>query len=101
MKHWNFKILLLLASAVGLLVAGGLVTAQDGALLVDANSGIFTGTDSNGDFQVALEAAVAAAEAAAGCCDQRIEYSVLGTSGQRGGLVFVNDITVTIKAVIN
>ena len=74
-------------------------TAQDsGSLMIDPNSGIFAGTDANGDFQAALDAAVAAAETAAGCCDIRVNYTVLSTTGQRGGFVFLNDITVTIKA---
>lgn len=68
------------------------------AFSTDPNSGIFTGTSDSGNFQEALENAVSAAATAAGCCDIRIAYEVLETTGEYGGFLFINETTVKIYA---
>jgi len=61
-----------------------------------------TGTDDNGNFQAALEDALAQADAFFGQigADIRYTYEVLSTTGERGGIVFYNNIYVTIRAEI-
>ncbi len=91
------------ASAIALLLAGPTVPAgaqaeEKAARGACNNPGFYTGTDSTGDFQAALEDAISNAETCAGCCDQRVSYEVVQTQGQRGGFVFLNDIDVTIEA---
>ncbi len=87
--------------AIVLLVGtfGAQVTAEErGGLTTSANSGVFVGTNDQGQFQLALEDAVQQAAAAAGCCDIRISYKVLDTTGQYGGFLFLDDINVRILA---
>ena len=62
------------------------------------NPGVFTGTDANGNFQAALDDAIAQAEACAPCCDFITTYSVIETTGRRGGFAGFNDIYVEIRA---
>lgn len=85
------------ALAAGLLLGPFQPTAEASGSL-SASAGTFTGTDANGNFQAALDDAVAQAETAAGCCDIRIQYEVLDTTGQRGGFIYLNDISVRIHA---
>ena len=78
---------------------GSQATAQDKAgPVISANSGVFTGSNDEGQFQLALEDAVQQAATAAGCCDIRITYKVLETTGQQGGFVFFDDVFVKILA---
>lgn len=94
-----FGFLAIAVALCALLIVGAYAqpaSAQSGSL--KASSGTFTGTDDAGNFQAALEDAVAQAAAAAGCCDIRISYEVLDTTGQHGGFVFLNDIAVRIFA---
>lgn len=90
------------ASALVLLLAGPTesISAQgpERAIAACPNPGLYTGSDANGNFQNALEDAIDAAEACAGCCDMLVSYGVIETTGERGGFVFHNDIDVTIKA---
>lgn len=78
---------------------GTQATAEErGGLTTSANSGVFVGTNDQGHFQLALEDAVQQAATAAGCCDIRISYKVLDTTGQYGGFLFLDDINVKILA---
>jgi ABC-type sugar transport system substrate-binding protein len=78
---------------------GTQATAEErGGLAASANSGVFVGTNDQGQFQLALEDAVQQAATAAGCCDIRISYKVLETTGQQGGFIFLDDINVRILA---
>jgi hypothetical protein len=57
----------------------------------------FTGYDASGNFQAALEDARVQADVFfSQQPDLRYDYRVLGTTGQRGGFVFFNDIFVEI-----
>ncbi len=60
----------------------------------------FTGTDDNGDFQAAIEDALAQADAYYDSqgADILYEYRIVRTAGQRGGFAWVNEISVTIVA---
>jgi hypothetical protein len=60
----------------------------------------FTGESQNGDFQEALEDALAQADIhfAGQGADIRYSYVVRGTSGQRGGFLPINLLEVTIVA---
>ncbi len=62
------------------------------------NPGVFTGHDDTGDFQLALEDAIAEAATCAGCCDLLITYEVTKTTGRAGGFAGFDDIYVTIVA---
>lgn len=74
------------------------VAAQAGGAAVCANPGLYTGVNDSGQFQAALEDAIARAEACAGCCDLIVNYEVLSTTGERGGFAFRNNIFVEIRA---
>lgn len=87
-----------LALGLGIGAFGPTAAAQEVKAGGTGHAGVFTGTDDNGDFQAALDDAVARAEAAAGCCDVRIAYTVLTTTGERGGFAVVNAIHVKILA---
>lgn len=92
-----------IAAALALVLTLGFFVSQataqnEPSSLAAANSGVFVGTDDEGQFQLALEDAVAKAAAAAGCCDIRITYKVLDTYGQHGGFLFLDDIFVKIHA---
>jgi hypothetical protein len=60
----------------------------------------FVGESDNGNFQAALEDALAQADAfyATMGADLRYNYRVRGTSGERGGFVFFNIVRVEIVA---
>ena len=94
--------LTLAASALVLLVAGPTqpagAQAEEKAARGCDNPGFYSGIDTSGDFQAALEDAIGNAEACAGCCDQRVSYEVFKTEGQRGGFLFIDEIEVTIEA---
>lgn len=73
-------------------------TSADGKADLVGNSGVFVGTDDTGNFQGALDDAVTKAAAAAGCCDIRISYKVVETTGRHGGFLFVDEVSVKIAA---
>lgn len=90
------------ASAGVLMLAGPTETAgaqaEIEAKAACPNPGLYTGRSTSGNFQDALEAAVAKAEACAGCCDLIVSYELIGAEGEVGGLVFRNNLDVTISA---
>ncbi len=90
----SFLVLVVFAALIGLAA----VSSQASSEIAAATSGVFTGTDSAGDFQAALEDAVADAVAAAGCCDILVNYEVLETTGRVGGLLGLDEISVKIYA---
>jgi hypothetical protein len=59
----------------------------------------FSGTSTDGVMQEALDAAVGAAQNAAGT-DRIINWSLLRATGRRGGFAGFNDLTVAIEAQI-
>lgn len=86
-------------AAVAWTATGPTASAQAAeAVACCCNPGVFTGTDTNGSFENAIAAAVAKADACAGCCDRRIEYRVTQITGVVGGIAAQNDITVEIVA---
>jgi hypothetical protein len=62
------------------------------------NPGVFTGTNSSGNLQAALDDAIAKAETCAGCCDMLVTWEVQEISGRRGGIAGFNDLNVKIVA---
>ncbi|HKQ62990.1 MAG TPA: hypothetical protein VJS92_16990 [Candidatus Polarisedimenticolaceae bacterium] len=62
------------------------------------NPGVFSGTDTNGQFQAALDNAIAAAQACVPCCDRIVSYRVVNTTGRVGGIAGLDEITVQIVA---
>lgn len=75
------------------------------AQVTPANASVFvrfTGTDDDGDFQAALEDALLQADAyfESQGADIRYDYWIVRTAGQRGGFAWVNEISVTIGAVM-
>ena len=92
-----------IATALAIVLALGFFVTQATAAdksgpTISANSGVFVGTNDEGQFQLALEDAVQQAAAAAGCCDIRIRYKVLDTTGEHGGFIFFDNIFVKILA---
>ena len=62
----------------------------------------FTGTDDDGNLQAALEDALLQADTyyESQGSDIRYDYWIVRTAGQRGGFAWVNEISVTITAVM-
>jgi flavin-binding protein dodecin len=102
----NWRVLSVVVLSAGLLVVAltylmPSTPAQTAAAIAVApcgNPAVFTGTDSNGDFQAALEDAIAQAERWVPCCDRIMTYRVVDTTGRRGGIAGFNDISVQIIA---
>jgi len=61
--------------------------------------GKFTGTSENGDFHEALRKAIDAAQVAIGGADIIIKWRLDNVTGERGGLLPVNKLNVTIQAL--
>jgi len=76
--------------------------AQERAAQVPKSAdGRYTGTDLEGSYQKALDAAVTRAHAAMSnsgqIADMMINWSVVSVSGTRGGIMGKHDITVTVQ----
>jgi hypothetical protein len=59
----------------------------------------FEGTSNQGDFNEALQNAIAAAKD--GLTTSFVTWKLLDVSGQNGGFVGVNDLTVSIEAQVH
>jgi hypothetical protein len=67
----------------------------------DAKAGKpFTGTSRKGDFQAALDDAIAAALTAARVVDGQAKWTLKEIHGVKGGIAGRNEISVTINAVV-
>lgn len=63
-----------------------------------SNPGLYTGTSNTGSFQGALDDAIAAAAACAGCCDMLVTWEFVAADGREGGFAGFNEVNVEIKA---
>jgi hypothetical protein len=92
--------------AIGAAVSFHLASVRPAAAqLTPANESVlarFTGTDDDGNLQAALEDALLQADAyfEGQGSDIRYDYRVVRTAGQRGGFVWMNEISVTIAAAM-
>jgi len=100
----RFRALTDLGIALTLALTGALLwgpaDSADAAIAAAAccNPGVFTGTDTAGNFENAIANAVASAMTCAGCCDRQVSYRVTQITGVVGGITARNDITVEIIA---
>jgi hypothetical protein len=95
-------VLALTLGAAALLVPGTVPNADAQGSVKPAaacpNPGVYTGTSTTGSLQGALDNAIAAAEACAGCCDFLVTWRLVEVDGRRGGFAGFNDVNVTINA---
>lgn len=82
------------AAAAGSLVA----TGQEGHGDESARKKMFKGTSNSGDFEQALQKAIAAAERSVRHPDAMVEWTLKSISGRNGGIAGFRDVTVTIEA---
>lgn len=104
------KLLILVALAVALSTAvlmfsaptpsvdAAVNSAAIGPVVSCPNPGFYTGTSSNGDFQAALDGAIAKAVACTPCCDFLVTWTFVSSDGREGGFAGFDEVNVTIKA---
>jgi hypothetical protein len=89
-------------SAAALMIGGPAPSADAAGSLAAApacpNPGYYTGSSNSGNFQDALDGAIAAASACTGCCDFLVTWDFVSADGREGGFAGFNEANVTIKA---
>ncbi|MCS6804208.1 MAG: hypothetical protein RMM98_00605 [Acidobacteriota bacterium] len=90
----------LICAVIGVAIIASLLVGSAGSWpqAAPTEQRVFVGINQQGDFQKALNDALAKAQDAAGCCDHLVTYRVTDIQGQVGGIAGRNQITVTISA---
>ena len=77
---------------------GLVLTGQEGHGEESQRRKTFKGTSKNGDFDEALQKAIASAERSVRHPDAMVEWTLKSVSGRNGGIAGFRDMTVSIEA---